>query len=172
MKFFKKAKKAFTLVELVVVIAIIAILSGVSVAVYVGITKNARQSKAQSEATSIGTVVRAAVLAGDGQGGPLKSKFDNTKKAALLSYDLSKGILVNANPDTADGGADFTLDAATAALIIKEVYKTSEETELKASTLTGKVVTTGMPEGSKGYITGFVYAPEGQTESFEYTFVK
>lgn len=41
---FKKIKKGFTLVELVVVIAVIAILAAVSVVSYVGITKKAKES--------------------------------------------------------------------------------------------------------------------------------
>lgn len=41
-KLLKKAKKGFTLVELVVVIAIIAILSAASVATYFGVTESAR----------------------------------------------------------------------------------------------------------------------------------
>lgn len=61
MKMIKKIKKGFTLVELVVVIAIIAILSGVSVAVYVGVTNNAKKSVLTSEASSFGNVIRTAV---------------------------------------------------------------------------------------------------------------
>ena len=49
MKLFKKAKKGFTLVELVVVIAVIAILAGVSVGAYFGITESAKNSQAQQE---------------------------------------------------------------------------------------------------------------------------
>lgn len=52
----KRGRKAFTLVELVVVIAVIAILSGVSIAVYSGITKNAKQTALFQEAYNAGTV--------------------------------------------------------------------------------------------------------------------
>ena len=44
MKLFKKAKKGFTLIELVVVIAVIAILSAVSIVSYVAITNRAKES--------------------------------------------------------------------------------------------------------------------------------
>ena len=59
MKLFKKAKKGFTLIELVVVIAVIAILSAVSVVAYVGITNNAKKSVAQQEADKMKTMLRA-----------------------------------------------------------------------------------------------------------------
>ena len=55
MKLFKKAKKGFTLVELVVVIAVIAILAGVSVGAYFGITESAKDSQAQQEGKAIHT---------------------------------------------------------------------------------------------------------------------
>ena len=45
--FKKKARKGFTLIELVVVIAVIAILGGVSVATYVVVMKNANLSNDQ-----------------------------------------------------------------------------------------------------------------------------
>ena len=49
MKLFKKAKKGFTLVELVVVIAVIAILAAVSVGAYFGVTESAKNSQAAQE---------------------------------------------------------------------------------------------------------------------------
>ena len=63
MKLFKKAKKGFTLVELVVVIAVIAILAGVSVGAYFGITESANQSKADQEAKQVHTAL--LVIAND-----------------------------------------------------------------------------------------------------------
>ena len=55
MKLFKKAKKGFTLVELVVVIAVIAILAGVSVGAYFGITESAKNSQALQEGKALHT---------------------------------------------------------------------------------------------------------------------
>ena len=49
MKLFKKAKKGFTLVELVVVIAVIAILAAVTVGAYFGVTESAKNSQALQE---------------------------------------------------------------------------------------------------------------------------
>ena len=58
MKIFKKAKRGFTLVELVVVIAVIAILAAVSVGAYFGITDSANKSKLESEARGILTNIQ------------------------------------------------------------------------------------------------------------------
>ena len=61
MKIFKKAKKGFTLVELVVVIAVIAILAAVSVGAYFGVTESAKNSKAEQEAKSLHTSIMLVV---------------------------------------------------------------------------------------------------------------
>lgn len=58
MKFIKKAKRGFTLVELVVVIAVIAILAAVSVGAYFGITDSANKSKLESEARGVLTNIQ------------------------------------------------------------------------------------------------------------------
>lgn len=65
MNLVKKAKKGFTLIELVVVIAVIAILSAVSVVAYVGITNNAKKSAASQKASQVITTLRAGILASD-----------------------------------------------------------------------------------------------------------
>ena len=65
MKFFKKAKKAFTLVELITVMAIIAVLAGVSVGAYFGIVENAKKSAVRQETDQIKTQLVAAT-SGDG----------------------------------------------------------------------------------------------------------
>lgn len=61
-----KAKRAFTLIELVVVIAVIAILAGVSVAAYFGVTTSARESAALQEAEQLVTLVNV-VASTDGE---------------------------------------------------------------------------------------------------------
>ena len=61
MKLFKKAKKGFTLVELVVVIAVIAILAAVSVGAYFGVTESANNSQATQEAKALHTSIRLIV---------------------------------------------------------------------------------------------------------------
>ena len=61
MKLFKKAKKGFTLVELVVVIAVIAILAAVSVGAYFGVTGSANNSQADQEAKALHTAIMLVV---------------------------------------------------------------------------------------------------------------
>ena len=63
MKLFKKAKKGFTLVELVVVIAVIAILAAVSVGAYFGVTDSANRSKLEQEAKQTFEAIRLISLA-------------------------------------------------------------------------------------------------------------
>ena len=65
MKLFKKVKKGFTLVELVVVIAVIAVLAAVSVGAYFGVTDSANRSKLTQEAKHAYDNIRLISLAGD-----------------------------------------------------------------------------------------------------------
>ena len=64
MNFFKKAKKGFTLVELVVVIAVIAILAAVSVGAYFGVTESANNSKLEQETKQLHTAITTVALSG------------------------------------------------------------------------------------------------------------
>ena len=63
MKIFKKMKKGFTLVELVVVIAVIAILAAVSVGAYFGVTESANNSRLEQEAKQAYTAIQTVALA-------------------------------------------------------------------------------------------------------------
>ena len=63
MKIFKKMKKGFTLVELVVVIAVIAILAAVSVGAYFGVTESANNSRLEQEAKQVYTAIQTVSLA-------------------------------------------------------------------------------------------------------------
>ena len=65
MKIFKKAKRGFTLVELVVVIAVIAILAAVSVGAYFGVTESANKSKLEQESKQFHTAIQTVALAGN-----------------------------------------------------------------------------------------------------------
>ena len=62
MKLFKKAKRGFTLVELVVVIAVIAILAAVSVGAYFGITESANSSRLEQEAKAAHTNIQLVAM--------------------------------------------------------------------------------------------------------------
>ena len=65
MKIFKKAKRGFTLVELVVVIAVIAILAAVSVGAYFGVTESANKSKLEQESKQFQTAIQTVALRGN-----------------------------------------------------------------------------------------------------------
>lgn len=65
MKIFKKAKRGFTLVELVVVIAVIAILAAVSVGAYFGVTESANKSKLEQEGKQFHTAIQTVALRND-----------------------------------------------------------------------------------------------------------
>jgi prepilin-type N-terminal cleavage/methylation domain-containing protein len=64
MKLFKKLRKGFTLIELVVVIAVIAILSAVSVVSYVAITNRAKQSSDEQAVRQMNTALKASSILG------------------------------------------------------------------------------------------------------------
>ena len=81
MKLFKKAKKGFTLVELVVVIAVIAILSAVSVGAYFGITESAKTSQCNQEAKAFHTAL--VVIANDPKYDESDSKYINISAEGL-----------------------------------------------------------------------------------------
>ncbi len=89
----RKAKRAFTLIELVVVIAVIAILAGVSVAAYFGVTESAKNSAAEQEATQLVTLV--GVVATDGE------TFDADEEKYKLTYS-SSGLKIEATTNNLD----------------------------------------------------------------------
>ena len=98
MKLFKKAKKGFTLVELVVVIAVIAILAAVSVGAYFGVTESAKNSKADQEAKQFHTALMLVVNDPDsgitfnkdsGLGGTLASFDTQIEKMSGLVYGVA-----------------------------------------------------------------------------------
>jgi len=64
MKLFKKAKKGFTLVELIVVIAIIAVLAAVSIIGYTAFVQSAKKSNANTEGGEVKTILTSALADG------------------------------------------------------------------------------------------------------------
>ena len=91
MKLTKKAKKGFTLVELIVVIAIIAILAAVSVAGYYGFIASANQSAADQEAAQVKNVIRVAAVQGANKGA-ISSGNNNTATLEFSYNWTAKGL--------------------------------------------------------------------------------
>ena len=140
MKLFKKAKKGFTLVELVVVIAVIAILAGVSVGAYFGITETANRSAAEQGGKQLHTALLA--VANDPKYDTssdnidiVDGKLDTTYKSAKLKeiFDAYTGLtytFVDSTPNSeatngtvymADNTADFVYvtNGKVATVVIK-----------------------------------------------------
>lgn len=86
--FTKKAKKGFTLVELVVVVAIIAILSGVGAGVYFGVMPGVYQSAAEQSAVTIGEGIKTNTV----------QTYSFTKgENTATAKSSEKGITINLN---------------------------------------------------------------------------
>ena len=120
MKLFKKAKKGFTLVELVVVIAVIAILAAVSVGAYFGVTESAKKSQAAQEGKAVHTNI--VLIANDpaqddiatfsSTGLTIKNpgEFESALEAAVGSVDYQiNGITDYTSVDKDPAGYDAVL---------------------------------------------------------------
>ena len=148
MKFFKKAKRGFTLVELVVVIAVIAILAAVSVGAYFGVTESANNSRLEQETKQIHTAIQTVAL-----GNNSNAKLDSTG----LTVDSAKTFETDLEKQT---GTDLTVYKgeapviATPTIVLKEtplensngsttVYKTYEyyQNEISGKKIITDVVT-------------------------------
>lgn len=161
MKFFKKAKKAFTLVELITVMAIIAVLAGVSVGAYFGIIENAKKSAARQEADQIKTQLVAAT-SGDGYA------------ATTAKYKLAAGTTGFTAVMTTNDTITFTFTTTEDPAVIDDVrfaigyivadnngtlnetavenYAKNVNAETTDFTITHKVVT----------VKGFIYNKDGK----------
>ena len=106
MKLFKKAKKGFTLVELVVVIAVIAILAAVSVGAYFGVTESAKNSQAQQEGKAVHTNI--VLIAND----PANSKIATFGKTGVT---IENGGDFEDKLEAAVGSVDYLINGVDGA---------------------------------------------------------
>ena len=117
-----KAKKGFTLVELIVVIAIIAILAVAGVVGYTVFTEKAKKSNAESELSQVKTLIQAEDFE--------NPYFDIENGALTIGYatdatDKTTWITKAAYDELAD-------KTGYSALTLTQIFAKSDDTELKA----------------------------------------
>ena len=131
MKIFKKMKKGFTLVELVVVIAVIAILAAVSVGAYFGVTESANRSKLEQEGKQVQTAIQTISLAGNEHSSLTSNglEISNVRKfEAALEESLGKEVALTDELDTKDATKPtiYFTDVEIQSALGDKTYKTFE----------------------------------------------
>lgn len=131
MKIFKKMKKGFTLVELVVVIAVIAILAAVSVGAYFGVTESANNSRLEQESKQVYTAIQTVALAPNDHSSLSKDGLvitDDTKFELALEESLGKTVtlLENGNKAANEPTIFFSTTALSRLGGAEITYKTFE----------------------------------------------
>lgn len=180
----KKAKKGFTLVELIVVIAIIAILAAVTAVSYVGFVNNARQSAADTEAAQVKTVLRAATINGYSTKDPINvwattaetttvpGKREGRIGTGYTATWSSEGItitgkaFVEKNSGDTDG-AQYKENYILVAKVLSEIYTLSENPNAKAYVLMPysaeteeALIAAFQAQGLKGFWTDGIFSAE------------
>jgi type IV pilus assembly protein PilA len=101
MNMFRKNKKGFTLIELIVVIAILAILAAIAIPTFIGVTQNAQNTVIIANARTLVSSINAynalnpggEVAAGDiDTAAHLQSKLGNWYPASITSADCTKAL--------------------------------------------------------------------------------
>ena len=115
-----KAKKGFTLVELIVVIAIIAVLAAILIPILLNYLTSSRVSTADSNAKNVHSIVAAAITEMEGRGDalPAAGTAEFTKGVATAVWASTYANVVpvvaalNRDFPNVDGSAQVLLDAA------------------------------------------------------------
>ena len=131
MKIFKKMKKGFTLVELVVVIAVIAILAAVSVGAYFGVTESANRSKLEQEGKQVHTAIQTISLAGSEHSSLTSNGLEISNPGNFrlaLEESLGKEVALTDELDTKDSAKPtiYFTDVEIQSALGDKTYKTFE----------------------------------------------
>ena len=159
MKFLKKAKRGFTLVELVVVIAVIAILAAVSVGAYFGVTESANKSKLEQESKQFQTAIQTVALVGN-ENHTLSA--DGLRVSDIDKFELALEETVGQDIEVLDKDPTYiakqTLVLKTSELVKSEegapvVYKTFE---YYTAEISGKKIAVDVVTGDFAHATSNV----------------
>ena len=159
MKFLKKAKRGFTLVELVVVIAVIAILAAVSVGAYFGVTESANKSKLEQESKQFQTAIQTVALVGN-ENHTLSA--DGLRVSDIDKFELALEETVGQDIEVLDKDPTYiakqTLVLKTSELVKSEegapvVYKTFE---YYTAEISGKKIAVDVVTGDFAHATSDV----------------
>ena len=151
-KLFKKTKKGFTLVELLVVIAILAVLASVSVIGYLGFVEKARVSDDNTELHQIGTLVQAQLIDGSEEVFFADADHDKSDSAHTSSTDGCTAYYVKFTYDnnTVNASKKWFSTKQTGAATLGDndvVDAIKKMVEAEDSTLSTKITTATVADG-------------------------
>ena len=171
MKLFKKAKKGFTLVELVVVIAVIAILAAVSVGAYFGVTDSANKSRLEQEAKHAYDSIQLVSLVDANDGFDLDSNGLHIESLSDFERELdSNGIDYHLRTDSNSISTEQpTIVLNTQAVHAQNTMVTYKQFNFFLPEISGMHANCNFVDGGKITI---IKAESPEPEEHEHTFVE